>query len=83
MNKKERYLGYMLYRAQLSEKVAITESRDSTLGNHCSNFFPFYFCLCFALSFLYLIFHMILRPKFVNSMTFDEFFQNSTLKRVK
>ena len=59
----------MLYREQLSEKVAITESRESTLGNHCSNFSPFSFCFCFALSSLYLIFHMLLRPKFVNSMT--------------
>ena len=47
MDKKERYLGYMLYRAQLSEKVAITESRESTLGNHCSNFFPFSFVFVF------------------------------------
>ena len=73
----------MVYQEQLSEKVEITESQESTLGNECSNSLPPLFLSCFALSFLYLIFHMLLRPKFINSMTFDDFFQNSTLKSVK
>ena len=54
MDKKERYLGYMLYRAQLSEKVAITESRESTLGNHFSKknslLFLSLFCTIFFVS---------------------------------
>ena len=73
---------WMVHREQLSEKVEITESQESTLGNDCSNSPPLLLSF-FALSFLYLIFHMLLRPKFINSMTFYELFQNSTLKSVK
>ena len=53
MHKKERDLGWMLYREPLSGKVAITESRESTLGNHCSNFFPSLFV--FVLHYLFCI----------------------------